>query len=459
MVSIGSWGDAEPYVAFTKELIERNHSVDLFLQPEFHERIHQTFFESGSGSTSNFRLHALPFDSKDFYKVIPAQTQRDVDPKLKYVEVVGEIIGQLVLPSLDQIYDIAKACQAIVSCAFGRCLCIAIAKALNLPMIILHLQPLAPNRVYPSYRISRQAFVKAVIDFEKKNVATANYDETLEETYWIIEEALERTFLKSRVSQVYQKIGIDPLHWSELKDILRGNNSQFFILNAYSNHLIPRIANTPGVGPNVYDIGPLADAYLPPSFQPDPALTSFLQMCDYPPICIGFGSMPFHRVSVIVSALIQLERKAIFVGKSLSLSNCPPKYQEFVNTMIFQASFVPYSYLLPFCDLMLCHGGAGVVHACLRAGIPCIVSPIMGDQFLFASLLQAKGLGLQCGSKLSELTVTNVLETIQTVQDKTDIIAKNCKMLGKQIRHESISGKVGLGLLESLLIQVTSEGE
>jgi UDP:flavonoid glycosyltransferase YjiC (YdhE family) len=44
--------------------------------------------------------------------------------------------------------------------------------------------------------------------------------------------------------------------------------------------------------------------------------------------------------------------------------------------------------------MMLCHGGAGVVHATLlRAAIPLVISLLMGDQFFFAKLVQAKNIG------------------------------------------------------------------
>ena len=42
---------------------------------------------------------------------------------------------------------------------------------------------------------------------------------------------------------------------------------------------------------------------------------------------------------------------------------------------------------------MLSHGGAGVLHSTLRAGIPAIIAPLMGDQFFHAKLIHARELG------------------------------------------------------------------
>ena len=48
---------------------------------------------------------------------------------------------------------------------------------------------------------------------------------------------------------------------------------------------------------------------------------------------------------------------------------------------------------LPRCRCMLSHGGAGVLHSTLRAGIPAIIAPLIGDQFVFAKLIDARELG------------------------------------------------------------------
>ena len=82
---------------------------------------------------------------------------------------------------------------------------------------------------------------------------------------------------------------------------------------------------------------------------------------------------------------------------------------------------------------MLSHGGAGAVHACLRAGIPCLISPIMGDQFSFAALVQAKGLGVQCGTKLSQLSLGKIVQAVR----QASACMENCRILGVQIRSES----------------------
>jgi UDP:flavonoid glycosyltransferase YjiC (YdhE family) len=42
--------------------------------------------------------------------------------------------------------------------------------------------------------------------------------------------------------------------------------------------------------------------------------------------------------------------------------------------------YVPQSHILPFCDLVVCHGGFGTVLTALDAGLPLVIVPITADQ-------------------------------------------------------------------------------
>jgi UDP:flavonoid glycosyltransferase YjiC (YdhE family) len=91
---------------------------------------------------------------------------------------------------------------------------------------------------------------------------------------------------------------------------------------------------------------------------------------------------------------------------------------------------------------MICHGGAGVVNACLRAGVPSVVIPVLGDQTAWGMLLQAKGLGLLIKrSPPSDLTSDDIIDAVRTVlgeegsSDET-MIQKRCRQLGETIRKQ-----------------------
>jgi hypothetical protein len=497
LLSVGSRGDVEPYCALTQELLKRNHQVDLFLQRDL-AHLAQPFQEQSTVPSKNhpssFQLHIFPFTNQDFYKCQTHHSHHNhhPDPKMKNVGIVADIIGALILPCVDQVLAVVKQQQekdknrqqqwVIVTSAFTRCLSILIGQALDIPTILLHLQPLVPNRIFPSYRTSRTKFVQACcrsclddnVNDNNNNNNESNHhkndDESVdnhycEETYWKIEHALEEVFLKDRMTLAYQKLGImSPLSWEDLQRILSGRDSRFWMVNAYSNHLIPSMVkaspNTPvsGVGEYVLEVGPLADGFLPPdttfgtpnnTSSSSLLLEEFLNSCkdddnDGPyPICVGFGSMPFHQAEIVLDALERLDQKAVLVGNALRVPNNNSHHHPH-RSKVFTIASVPYAYLLPRCSMMLCHGGAGVVQACLRAGIPCLVSPIMGDQFAFGQLVQAKGLGTLCGSSggsSATTTSTKRSDKLLTCEDIVQAIKRarlcrhKCQELGEQIRR------------------------
>ena len=66
--------------------------------------------------------------------------------------------------------------------------------------------------------------------------------------------------------------------------------------------------------------------------------------------------------------------------------------------IMYYISHIIYHILrLPHCRCMVSHGGAGVLHSSLRAGIPCVIAPLMGDQFFHAKLVEAKAISYTIG--------------------------------------------------------------
>ena len=399
----------------------------------------------------------------------------------------------------------------IVTTALARPLAFMLAKIYHryIKVVVVHLQPLLPNPFFPSYRVSVPNFVRSIMNFEdhhhhddddddkssfpvpkEENGCNSSYSNTneVEETYWRLEYAMEMCFLRPRIVEVGTEIKLrheeqqkkfvstteDSINdvdfssiyyyysWKELKTILSGHHNQFTIISAYSNQLVPRLDKTL-VGTNrVYDVGPLADRYLLPG-KPSSRLVEFLNNHTMRrPICIGFGSMVFPKpTTILVDALLELDHPAILVGSSLKDHNhishpekqdCDSidRYKTFVREKIYHLDFIPHSYILPFCSMMVCHGGSGVVNACLRSGIPCLVAPVLGDQFAWASLLQAKGFGVQVSATLQDLTKDDMVNAIQKVSDPTStLIVDNARRVGEQLQKSK--GKEGLSLLATII--------
>mmetsp|Transcript_19797 Transcript_19797/g.36959 ORF Transcript_19797/g.36959 Transcript_19797/m.36959 type:complete len:443 (-) Transcript_19797:114-1442(-) len=394
LVSVGSRGDVEPFCALSQALLDGGHQVEYAVQEDLKYLV-----------PNEVNVHTLPFSMTDFYKFMPNPTHGSdsPNPRVRFVGVVADVIGELVLPCWRQVLRVAKECDLIVCSSLARSLSFALTQKLSIPTYLVHLQPLLPTGLFPHYSKTEEC-----VECLTKDPNTLVLESRFLDGYWELER-YQYDFLKERVDTMYFEMDLEPLlDFDAMKKILSGNSSLVNIVNAFSNKLVP---STPDAGPYVHDVGALGDAYIPKDFEApssDSDLGLFLKNNN--PICIGFGSMPYDKKKVkeLIEVIKELDQKVLLVGNALKLpddtSTLDTIEAAWMQEHVRHIDSLPYAWLFPYCSVMVCHGGAGVVHAALRAGIPLVVSPVLGDQFTFAKLLEAKGLGAQAGENMNVMT-------------------------------------------------------
>ena len=136
-----------------------------------------------------------------------------------------------------------------------------------------------------------------------------------------------------------------------------------------------------------------------------------------PIVYIGFGSItvphPARVTGRIINAVLKSMSHDIFItvknantvsyhegdvraviskGWSSRMSSSSEKGSEVeFPPECFLVDKVPHDWLFSRIDAALHHGGAGTTGASLRAGIPTLIKPWFGDQFFWASRVQALG--------------------------------------------------------------------
>lgn len=422
LITVGSRGDAEPFCALAQALAKAGHNADLWLQQD---QCHL----APSSSNDKVDVRELPFTCMDFYKFVgnPKPEHDHPNPRVKFTGVVCDICGELVLPCTQQVLEACadddKVPTVIVASSLARHLAMAVSAKLQVQLCLVQLQSLIPTQDFPHFSHVDDC-VEAIVT--KK----ANKDNV--ETFLELER-FQYKFIKEKWEEVYQELDVPFPTINDIEAVLQGKHDDIVMVNACGNQVIPDCSDCRG--DNIWNVGALADDYLPQDYEPPQELVDFLTQEETKPICIGYGSMPFDKTQLLEEALKQTNERAVLVGSAMMNVE--------TNGNIFTVESVPYSYLLPQCSMMLSHGGAGVVHATLRAGIPSVISPLLGDQFLWAKLLKAKGLGVASGS-LPELTVETLVESIESAKACTEA----CEKVGMAIREQEPGAKQMVRLLE-----------
>lgn len=129
----------------------------------------------------------------------------------------------------------------------------------------------------------------------------------------------------------------------------------------------------------------------------DDELLQFLQSGE-PPLLITFGSMPFeNKVGLLnlIKALVSQQKVRILVIKGWGLNNTT-ELESIDGVKVISAA--PYSVLLPYVKAVIHHGGVGTTAACLYAGKPMFICPILypfGDQLFWGNIVHQNGWGVK----------------------------------------------------------------
>lgn len=160
------------------------------------------------------------------------------------------------------------------------------------------------------------------------------------------------------------------------------------LLNGWSRHVAPtppEWANNDNVRTTGYWFASERSDWTPP-----PALVAFLD-AGPPPVYVGFGSMagrhPERTTRVVIEALQRTGLRGVLASGwgGLKPTDLPDS--------IYLLDQVRHDWLFPRVAAVVHHGGAGTTAAGLRAGRPTVVCPFFGDQPFWGRRVHACGAG------------------------------------------------------------------
>ncbi|CAJ1351892.1 unnamed protein product [Effrenium voratum] len=169
------------------------------------------------------------------------------------------------------------------------------------------------------------------------------------------------------------------------------------------------------------------------------------------PVYMGFGSMICNSskwmLLLCLRALRISQRRGILLTahsemRAELLEDAPDAAEllEFCQTQVLFMKWAPHGTLFPRCSLIVHHGGCGTMASAARAGKPMIVCPVAMDQFLYAELVNARGLGK--GFAALKLLEPEALSSAMEECLKSTSIQSTAREVAEGMKNEDAAGKL-----------------
>lgn len=421
VVTLGSRGDVQPYVALGKGLAAAGHRVTVCTCERFADFI--TAHGLDYGYMNNDLLALVDTDAG-------RGAMEDSSGVIKWAKTAIKLAGQVKPIQRQMLKDTWTAAQtahpdvviyhpkAFGSVSVAEKLGVPVLMALPLPVLVPTRE--MPNIVFPDWKLGGW-YNQATYTLALKG-ARAQYGSLLHE------------FREEVLDIPRQPRSADELHTTDGRPIP--------VLHAYSAHVSPRPADWPD---SAYVTGywflDRDEAWQPPA-----DLQAFLAEGD-PPVYVGFGSMagrdPRRVTRLVVGALQQAGVRGIIATGwgGLTADELPES--------IFKIEEAPHDWLFPRVAAVVHHGGAGTTAAGLRAGRPTLICPFMADQPFWGKRVYELGVGPRPIPQ-KKLTVESLAAAIRTMVGDAAMRQKAVE-LGQKIQSED-----GIGTAISIVEGVVS---
>lgn len=149
-----------------------------------------------------------------------------------------------------------------------------------------------------------------------------------------------------------------------------------------------------------------------------------------PPLLLTFGSMPFRSKFNLIDAVNKLtERFAvrIILVKGWGLQDTA-LLERNENVKVIDSA--PYDVLFPLVKAIVHHGGIGTTAACLRAGKPFMICPILypiGDQKFWGQISYKKGVAVK-PIPITKMTEVMFLNSVQELLANEQLYINSLKL-------------------------------
>lgn len=391
ILTVGTRGDVQPYIALGLGLLHSGHDVTIATSARYNTMVTERGLRHAP-LTADFMTMMESAEGKG------AMSGKNLFALLKQVK---PMMRQL----LDESWQAAQGSDAIIyhPKALGG---YHLAEKLGVPAFLAHPVPLfAATRAFPS----------PALPF-------TNLGGPLNRWSYVINKGLNGPFGSLITSWRKEVLGLPPA-----KNEWVRNGQPVPQLYGFSPHVLPV--------PFDWDETVTATGFWfldhPATWRPDPLLVEFLA-AGTAPVYVGFGSMANNNsartTTTILEAIQRAGVRAVLatgVG-GLSVDTVPDN--------VFLLKEAPHDWLFPQMAAIVHHGGAGTTAAAFRAGKPQLICPFFGDQPFWGRRVAAMGVGPQ-PIKQKKLTTDQLTQALTMLTTDRVMVARAAE-LGATVRAE-----------------------
>ena len=416
IVTSGSRGDVQPYLALALRAMRGGHRVTLATHAVF-----QPWIESHGVAFRS--LHGNPVEmlrAPGARAWLSTGSRRGM---LKFAREFGREFSGLIDGLLVDLAAVTADADLVVHGAV--CMAAAQLQAIRgTPVMAGWLAPMTPTRAFPVAGVSYRA---ASWSWERqRNWITHLIGEQL---LWQPSRAAVNRWRRN-------SLHAPPVPF--FGPFAAQRTAAYPVAYAYSPALLPTPADWPSW------IAPTGWWFLDePSYAPPAALANFLDAGEAP-ITVGFGSMTPQNgdwlTRVVLAACERAETRVILLQGWGSLGAVT------LPSWAHVEQDVPHGWLYPRSRAIVHHGGAGTTGAAVRSGVPSLIVPLGFDQRFWGTRLHTFGAS-PAPIRRRDLTVANLAAAISLA--RTDRrIRDTAAALGESVCLEDGTG-VALARIEA----------
>lgn len=398
LLTLGTRGDVQPYIALGQGLQRAGYLVTLGTSGDFQDMV-----TSCGLQFSSFRL--------SIRGMLEDPETRSAFVSKRAAFRLARKFGPMIPGLLDDAWKASEGAQAIVyhpKILNG----LDIGEKLSVPSFVGFYLPISPTRAFPApflplpanwggafNRASHLVFLRML---------TAPYH---------------------RISNRWRRsLGLPPRpFWSESRQRYGPGAVKLY---GYSRHIVP----TP---PDWDDSAQVTGQWFlksPKEWNPPSDLARFVEGSP-PAVLVSFGSIagisPERTTATVLEALRRSRQRSVLVGGWGGLRSGAATIG---NKDVYFIESAPYDWLLPRVAAVVHHGGAGSTGESLRAGKPAVVCPFFGDQPFWGRRVHALGAGPRPLPQKGLSAAVLAEAILEAVVDER--MRLNAESLGEKIRAE-----------------------